>query len=318
MRSRLFLMGSTVVALLVGCGGGGDTSGAGGSTGTTTATGGSGGSGGTGGAAAGDVFEIDTADYTLASGEERKYMCYTTHLPADAKMWVTEVEPIYGQAIHHLAVYQTLADEPDGVFECPELSKDTWVPVYLGGVDSTPLTMPEGAAAPLPAGAQILVQLHLLNAAAETITDKAQIRFHTSKEPNLTRAGVFGFDNRDILIPAHGTDVEIAQTCTGFAHDMDVFAVFGHMHQLGTKIEVSRGATPGQEVLYTEQWKFEDQPTAPVQFHVAKDDQIHVRCWFDNPGDTDVTYGESSFTEMCAFIMYHTPYTTVGGCVKAP
>ncbi len=316
MRASFPLLSVAFLSLLAGCGDPQDTaSGTGGTAGSTSTAGG--GSGG-GGASAGETFEFDTDPYTLASGQERNYMCFTTRLPADAKMFVTEIEPIYGKAIHHLAISQTISDEPEGTFDCPELSKDSWLPVYLGGVDSTPLKMPAGSAAPLPKGAQILVQLHLLNATADSITDKAHIIFHTSKEKGLTGAGVFGIDNRDILIPAHGKDVIVEQSCPSIGRDMDVFAVFGHMHQLGTKIEVSRGATPGEDVLYTQDWVFQDQPTVATKFHIAKTDQINVRCWFDNPGDTDVVYGESSFTEMCAFILYHTPFGAVGGCVKAP
>jgi hypothetical protein len=90
------------------------------------------------------------------------------------------------------------------------------------------------------------------------------------------------------------------------------------MHTLGRQIQFSRGATPGAEVLYDAMWEFEDQPTVPLDFQIKKDEPMHVRCWFDNPGATEVTYGENTSTEMCAFVLYYTPYTVINGCIKTP
>ena len=312
MRTRLCLTAIAVTALLAGCGENNDTSGSGGSTGTTTASGGAGG----GGASAGDTFEFDTETYTLQPGEEQTYMCYTTRIPEGEKMRITEVIPTYGKAIHHLGVYQMMKDEPEGVFNCPELTRDNWLPIYGGGIESGSLKMPEGAALTVPGGRQVLVQLHLLNASGDVVTDKAHILFRTSKAPDLVNAGIFGFDNRDLHIPAHTNDAMEQQTCSPIGRDMDVFAVFGHMHQRGKKIEVSRGASPGDEVLYSATWTFQDQPTVPSIFHVSKDDNIHVRCWYDNPDDFEVNYGEKTANEMCSFVFYYTPFTTLFGCLK--
>ena len=303
----------TTLALLAGCGGTQETgsSGTGGTSATTTTS-------GTGGTVpAGDTFEFDTPDYTVKSGEEVTYMCFTTRVPADAKMFITEVEPIYGKAIHHLGIYQTIgSDEPEGVFNCPELSKDNWLPIYGGGIESGTLKMPEGAALSVPAGGQILVQLHLLNTLQNEVTDKAHIIFHTTKDTGVTTAGMFGFDNRDLHIPAQTMDAVEAQTCSPIGRDMDVFAVFGHMHQRGKKIEVSRGANPGDEVLYSAEWSFQDQPTVPAKFHVSKTDTIHVRCWYDNPDNYEVNYGEKTANEMCSFVFYYTPFKSLFGCLK--
>ncbi|MEZ4310146.1 MAG: hypothetical protein R3F14_19060, partial [Polyangiaceae bacterium] len=234
------------------------------------------------------------------------------------KLHIAEVEPIYGKAIHHLGVYQTLKDEPEGTFLCPELIRETWMPIYAGGIESGTLTMPEGAAMIVPEGAQILVQLHLLNTTGETVKDRARVVLRKSEAAEPVRAGIFGFDNRDLTIPALAKDVVQEQTCAPVGREMDVFAVFGHMHQRGKKVEISRGDTPGEEVLYSAEWEFQDQPTAPASFHVSKDDSIHVRCWYDNPDKYDVHYGEKTADEMCTFVFYYTPFTSLFGCLKSP
>lgn len=266
-----------------------------------------------------DASEIrfDTSTYTLKPGEEMRYLCFTTRLPGDAATIVNEIVPLYGKATHHLGIYYTLTAEPDGAFDCPELVRETWVPLYGGGAESGTLKAPEGAGFHLPKGQQILVQLHLLNAGSEPVSDKATIVFKTTDDKNATAAGMFGFDNRQIHIPAHTSDVVQTMSCPNVDVDMDVFAVFGHMHQLGKHIEVSRGAQPGDELLFEEGWNFDNQPTVPKSFHISKTDTVHVRCTYDNPSDADFAYGESTFDEMCSFVFYYTPYTSLNGCVQS-
>jgi hypothetical protein len=261
---------------------------------------------------------FDTSTYTLKPGEERRYMCYTTRLPGDAATLVKQVAPIYGKATHHLGIYYTIAAEPDGEFECPELVRETWIPLYGGGVESGTLKAPDGAAFHLLPKQQILVQLHLLNAGAETIEDKATIVLETSTDTTLKKAGMFGFDDRDLNIPAHSKGVAQGMSCPNVGVDMDVFAVFGHMHQHGKTIQVTRGAAPGAEVLYQDGWNFDNQPTVPKSFHVSAKDTINIGCTYDNDGDADLHYGESTANEMCSFAFYYTPYEALDGCLKAP
>ncbi|MGZ3422515.1 MAG: monooxygenase [Polyangiales bacterium] len=260
--------------------------------------------------------KFTTLPYTLKPGDE-KYFCYTMNLDADAI--VTELTPTYGKATHHFGLYYTIADEPAGFSECPLLIKTTWVPLYGGGKDSGTLKLPDNAGFKLKKGQQLLIQLHLLNATKEDVTDTGAMTMKTTADPNapFTKAGMFGFDNRDLTVPAKSTGVEQSMDCTA-PFDMDVFAVFGHMHTLGKHIEVSRGPTAGAEVLYSSAWNFDQQPTTPLSFHVKKGDSVHLRCQWDNPTDTLVKYGESTHDEMCSFVWYYTPYEQLDGCLKTP
>src|SRR5581483_6783511 len=201
------------------------------------------------------AIDFDTATYTVQSGEEKRYFCFTTRLPADKDPFITEITPTYGKATHHLGVYYTLADEPDGVFDCPELVRQTWVPLYGGGIQSGTVKTPDGAAFPLKRNQQILVQLHLLNSSPNAVTDKASIHLLTTDAANPTPAGIFGMSDTQIaLAPGAG---DVTMDCP-ISHPMNVFGVFGHMHQLGTHIELSKVGGP---VIYGEDWNFNDQPT---------------------------------------------------------
>lgn len=264
----------------------------------------------------GDKLRHETTTYTLQPGEE-KYFCYTMNLPADKETVVTEFAPEYGKAVHHFAYYYTIAPEPDGFSECPVLIKTTWIPLFEGGKDSGKLALPAGAGVRLK-GSQLLIQLHLVNTTKAAITEKsAMVMTVVDPKTKTTNAGLFGFDNRVIDIPPKTTGYQREMSCK-VDKDMDVFAIMGHLHTRGTWIEVSRGLKPGDEVLYQTTWNFDIQPTTPIKLSIKKGDSIHLRCKWDNSTDKQITYGESTFDEMCAFVWYYTPYEGIDGCINLP
>jgi hypothetical protein len=263
----------------------------------------------------GDHIDLVSTPYTLQPGEE-KYFCYAMRLPADRDIAITKLTPTYGVGTHHILFSQTLATEPDGFSECNVLIRTTWVPLYAGGIDSGPLVLPENTGfQPLERGQQILMQLHLQNATDRPLTSKTAMRVDfVDKTPEIQAAGIFGLDNRKLSIPA-GQSATSAMSCT-MSRDLEVFAVLGHMHKHGVSLDLSRGATAGSDMLYQENWNFEEQPVTPISFRVNRNDQLHLRCTHKNDGSTPVVYGESSETEMCAFVMYYAPAPAVDGCIN--
>ena len=254
--------------------------------------------------------------YTLQPGEE-KYFCYTTTLPADRDVAITKMTPTYGLSTHHILVAQTAVPEADGFSECPVLIRDTWIPLYTGGKNSGPLELPDNTGfTVLKRGQQVLMQLHLQNASDQVVDAETTMRFdYVDVTPTLIHAGIFGFDDRKLDIPAH-TDAAINTMNCAVDTDLDVFAVLGHMHKHGAHLAVSRGATVNEEMLYAEDWNFETQPVTPMSFHIAKNDNVFLQCTHKNEGDTPIMYGESSDTEMCAFVMFYAPAAGLDGCIN--
>lgn len=262
------------------------------------------------------VLESDT--YTLAPGEER-YFCYAVTLPASrGEIDITAFRPDYGPGTHHIFFGYTLAPEPEGFSECPVLSRTTWVPLFLGGQRTSDLELPPSTVMRLTPGTQIFMQLHLQNPTSDTITSRTSMHLDlTQPSPSNALAGVFGYDNRTVAIPARATNVQTTMSCTP-GHRLPVFAVLGHMHNLGQELELFRGDVTGER-LFDEVFSFSEQPTTAVDFVVEATDTITLRCTHTNPSDVDVLYGESSTTEMCAAIMYYAPAVDpVDGCIMAP
>ena len=262
-----------------------------------------------------DHVDLVSVPYTLQPGEE-KYFCYTTRLPADRDVAITKITPKYGVGTHHILASQTIATEPEGFSECNVLIRTTWIPLYTGGLNSGALALPDGIGfRPLERGQQILMQLHLQNATDQVITDKTSLRLDFVDEtPDIKPATIYGLDNRKISVPPH-SNATTTMNCAA-SRDLEVFAVLGHMHKQGVHLDVSRGPTAGTEMLYEEDWKFEEQPVTLKSFHVNKGDNLHLRCTHKNDGNAPLLYGESSDTEMCSFVMYYAPATGLDGCIN--
>jgi len=261
-------------------------------------------------------IDVISDPYTLQPGDE-KYFCYAVNLPADKDIAITKMTPTYGAGTHHILVSQTLAPEPDGFSECNVLIRTTWIPLYAGGLNSGPLALPPNTGMKtLQQGQQILMQLHLQNATDAPITATTAMRLdYVETTPDLIPANIYGLDNHKIAVPPHSDAVETSMSCV-VDRDLEVFAVLGHMHKHGVHLDLSRGATPGTEMLYAEEWKFEQQPVTPLAMHIAKNDMIHLRCTHSNDTDAPLAYGESSDTEMCAMVLYYAPAETLSGCLN--
>lgn len=256
---------------------------------------------------------FSSTDYTIQPGEE-KYMCWAGNLPADREVNIRSIWGDYGEATHHVFFAWTLAPEPDGMTECPVLFKLTWIPIYLGGRNTSPLTVPEGAAIEMGTGKQLLLQLHMQNTTTKPIVNRVTMHMELG-EPGkaYTPAGIFGIDNRVITLPPNTADVHTTMSCQP-GKDMNVFAVLGHMHKLGKALDISQNGNG----VYHEDWNFNDQPITPFSLTVHSNDELGLDCTHSNPLNTTVGYGESSDTEMCATIFYYTPYDHLAGCVNSP
>ncbi len=260
-----------------------------------------------------------TDDYTLAPGEET-YICYTFRSPADRTVAISEVVSTSGFGEHHVALFQTAPEEPDGTFECPTLAKLNWQPIWAGGTGSPALTMPDGVAFKILPNTQYLVQLHLQNAGDTTLTDHSEIELTYLPEQQADEAvaaGIYALGSFDITIPANTVGHTRSTQCIA-DRELNVFAAFPHMHKIGKKIEFFHGPTePAMESIYKlDPWPFDDQPMDPVDWKINVGDHMRTTCTWDNPSNEDVTFGDSSDDEMCFFVMFYYPFDALAGCIE--
>ncbi len=264
-------------------------------------------------------YEMKTPPLMLDAGEET-YVCYTVTLAEAADLAVTEFESTTSAAVHHFEVFQTLTPEQDGLFDCSQtLIKQSWLPLFGGGVGAGGLKLPDGSGFPIPKDAQLLLQVHLLNATTSPVTTAVTVDMtYAADATKVTPAGIYALGSMQISLPAGASAVTVASpTCT-LAKQYNVFAVQPHMHQLGTKIAFLHGTSAAamQTAYQRDPWVFGVQPIDPVQMTLDAGDLVSATCTYDNTTASAVSYGESTKNEMCYFVLFYTPFDHLDGCVN--
>jgi hypothetical protein len=260
--------------------------------------------------------QVASETYQLASGQEI-YMCYTFTSPTE-DVAITKAESISVPGVHHLALFQTFGQkEEEGAHECDTPIKLTWMPVFVTGTGSKELQMPDGVGLKIVGNTQYVLQLHLQNTTDGTLTFRAGVNLTYDHNPTaLMAGGIWAAGRMDIDIPANATDYTVKESCTA-NKERHVFAVFPHMHKLGTKMDVTVTKTGATSSFYSvSPYEFGNQPIEPLDAPLAATDSIEVTCHWDNPNSTDVVYGESSDNEMCYFVTFYYPFDQLDGCIN--
>ena len=261
--------------------------------------------------------QLASTSFKLAPGQEI-YMCYQFYSPSDKQVAITHVDTISMPGIHHMALFQAYeVNEPDAPHACPSLIKTTWLPIFVSGTGSHELQVPAGAGFIIQPHTQYILQLHMLNATEDTLEIRAGANLTYAADPStLQPAGIFAVGTQSINIPPGATDYSLSESCV-MGKTRNVFAVFPHMHELGTQFDVTLTPQGGEAApFYTvDPWVFGAQPVTPMTYVSEPTDTIGVTCHWDNPGQTTVTFGESTTNEMCYFVMFYYPFDQLDGCI---
>jgi hypothetical protein len=251
---------------------------------------------------------IITGSWTLAPGTE-SYTC--ARITMDQDLYVNAFEAINPKGTHHTLLTMGDPDKPDGVIDC-SVQELHPLEVFGSGVGSVPLALPEGIAIHIPKGTQLLLNLHLFNTGDAPISGTSGTRIRTIPESDVQHVaeGVLaGTVNLDI--PPGETTVSTGY-CTMPA-DATVVAVAPHMHQLGIHEKVTaETSAQGDVVIHDAPYSFDNQSFHLIDpLPMAKGDKLRVDCTHMNTTTHEVTFGESSLSEMCFAGIYR--YPAVGG-----
>jgi hypothetical protein len=290
---------------VAGCGGGVDsatTEGAGASSssgagGGTTAGSGNAASSGAGGSSAGNWTTLMTGDWTLAPGSEKTSDVHTLTLTRD--IYVGAIRPIEPVGTHH-TVLALNGIGAGGI-------------IYASGVGTNALEFPPGVGLKLPAGETLILQLHLFNTSAQMLAGTSGIEIIEVDPADIQdEADLFLPGPMTFAIPPNQTYTH-SGTCTVNA-PQNLFAVFPHMHQLGTHLKTTLTIGGTDQVLHDGDYAFDHQAFIPFpSIAMQPNDTIKTECTWTNTTGQTVTWGESSTTEMCFSIMYRYPAQSDGG-----
>lgn len=255
------------------------------------------------------LAELIGADWTVPAGSEL-YQC--TRVTTTRDMYINQFVPTIPLGTHHTVVtLDTAGSVPDGTYECSNPFEGGGLMIYGTGVGSPPRVLPPGIAVKIPAGAQIVLNLHLFNTDDTELSGRSTIdvgEMDVADVVHEARVDLFG-KITGLIIP---TGVQTQSASCTIASELTVFSTSAHMHQLGTHLTATVVPAGGGAAwtLYDEDYDFDLQGyTDEDPFALLHPgDVLTVDCTYNNTTGAPVTFGESSTDEMCFAGLFLYPY----------
>jgi hypothetical protein len=253
------------------------------------------------------------ATWHLAPREER-YQCFVTHWQRPGGVRIRRVVTHDGTAMHHVGVFTDLMGaEHEATRECREMG--VWGFIYGGGVGTGGITLPDGVALPVADEMPLIVQVHYLNASDQPVDSTTTVDLELAADGESTQpAGSWIVGAPSFRLPAR-TTMDVTAACTTHPAIAHGFAVFPHMHRLGTRLTLTAGAGGSQVLTDLSGWNFAEQRMVMLtpEQQVGQNVPMQIRCTYNNTTTSDVQMGLSTTDEMCIAVTYYWPATVDQG-----
>jgi len=261
-------------------------------------------------------------------GAEATSLCATVSLDNEDPLWVEEATFRAGPGWHHSEWFTVPAGTypgPDGVWSCDERGFDLAAIALSGGVlfaQSTQATLERqrfaaGAALAIPARAQVVVQLHLINSGDAPLSTSAALALATIPgERVTTRLAPVAFSYLPLAIPPGPSQVRADCDLRSLPAALDLYWVLPHYHRLGTRFVLESLAGDGTPRLVYDTSAGTGEPLGgAIDPVVALDEQLRFGCDYTNPTSTVVGFGPTAADEMCIFLAFSDAAEMVVGSV---
>lgn len=269
-----------------------------------------------------DGFQVSM--FGTAPANSEVWLCSVYDLPTDDATAVNAVQFLQNEGTHHMTLSTTaLADEPlaPGDYDCADLYADSSLMEDVvmmfgnqGDAEGT-LSLPEGVAAQLPAGIQVLQEIHYVNPTDQEVALYSYLNALTIPEEEVVD-GIWGGSVRDehIVVPPGEEHTEWSRCVMN--EDVAVQFLASHTHAMGTLFTIAPfdGTTTGDVFYSNDDWhdpKIEQYTPARV---VPAGQGFEFSCTWFNGGDTEVNYGLTSTDEMCNMAIIFTPFSMTAAC----
>jgi len=251
------------------------------------------------------------------------YEIVPTGLTEDKWVEMCEARPSSRESVHHAVVYVRPPDSnwlrraPVGVpFTASDMTdeqtiRDThWTDsdillVYAPG--SSPDTLPAGTAKFLPAGSDLVFQMHYM-AHGHATSDQTSVGIVFAKAPPKQRVLTLQLTNDHFVIPPGADDYRVEARGT-LPNDAVLLSFLPHMHLRGKRFEYNIVQPGGRidtllRVNWDFYWQLSYRLAAPLQLKAGT--QLQAVAWFDNsksnPHNPDpsvaVRWGDQTYDEM--------------------
>jgi hypothetical protein len=266
--------------------------------------------------------------YTLGAEGKDVYQCFVIPTPSKETRYVAalEVRPGNRSVVHHVIAYLDTTgaarklDAADpapgytsfgGVGFLPSGSLGGWAP------GNFPRLLPDGIGVLLPAGADVVLQVHYHRTGKEE-TDRTKIGIHFAKSTVDKRLRILPVAYRAINIPA-GESNYTTSASLPIPAGIHVWQVMPHMHLLGKEMKVTASMPNGsiKPMVHIPDWDFNWQGTYRFKeaLELPPGSRIDMTARFDNSAANPrnpsnpprvVRRGEKTDDEMCMAFVYYT------------
>jgi hypothetical protein len=271
-------------------------------------------------------YSLTFPTLTVMPGVERT-QCIVRRLGNPAQLHVGQIHNQLGASSHHMIVYR-VADtvEQTTPFDCvpftETLDPTKGSPLMITQKKDDLLQLPPTVAYTLEAHQMVRIELHYINATQAPVQLTATMTV-TSTADYKQDADFLFMGNADISLPP-GAKTTLGPTYFPLSvvnlGQINVFALTGHEHQLGTSVTVATATSPsdpGTSVYDPPGWLWSEPATVvhDPPFVVDTDGYFKFSCSWDNTSASTVTFGESANDEMCFFWAYYYPSRGSEVCV---
>ncbi|MGO9835323.1 MAG: hypothetical protein ACLP1X_14010 [Polyangiaceae bacterium] len=273
-----------------------------------------------------DGFQIATpANQIVVQPGQELFLCYYRTLPNTAEVDVGAFQSwMTPGSSHHFIAYQvgpgsstqegyTFPSQPDGTLESCNFGGGTWMYATSLAGEVIEMDMPAGVGLPLPASAQVMLNMHFINPTATPAYPQVKMNIVYAKDIQYKAEAMVSFNTSINVPPATATGPgtqTVSGTCTATTGSK-FFAMTTHTHKHGvdTKVNLVRdGQTTN--LVNTTDWEHPDVAvwTAPDFLTTQAGDSFSYSCSYVNTGTSAVVVGETAATnEMCMAIGYYFP-----------
>lgn len=262
---------------------------------------------------------------TVAPANQEIWKCMVTNLPTVAPTPVHRVESIQTRGVHHMDVMALgLLRLPieNGMYDCDELYStyqemmEDGIFIFASQNELEALELPDGIAAGLPAGMQVMVEMHFVNPFAQDMPVFSRINAYTMPQ-NEVRGQIWGgaVRDQDINVPPR-TERHYEWTRCEMNRAVDVIILSSHTHQLAEYVDVYLWENGERKRAVYENYDWHAPPLKQFDppLHLEPGMGFEFRCHYRNPTDSEVNWGFQAKDEMCQIAIVHTPLDLVAKC----
>jgi hypothetical protein len=252
------------------------------------------------------------------------WLCSVYPLPVEQPANVNSVQFLQTPGLHHITLSTfglTPSTVPYGDYDCNDIYADSSIMentiMMFGGAGDAEgtLQLPEGVAATLPMGIDLLHEVHFVNTTDKPVDLYSYLNAYTIDDDEVV-SGIWGGSVRDeyINVPPSTTHTEWSR-CV-FNRDVEVHFLASHSHKRGVEFSIAPfdGTTVGEVFFTNDDW----QNPMITQYNpprvVPKGQGFQWSCTYKNEDPKEIHYGLTSEDEMCNMAVVHTPFDLSAAC----